>query len=111
MDNEFTQSLLVRGILTGLFLAAGIMALIMGWRLYSKGTGMAQDGTTVEAERGKVKGKASLQTVGSVVMATSIGWGALAYLSLPKPKVEQGSTGFSMSTNQPATKWSMSTNR
>lgn len=70
----------IRGVLSLLFIGAGITALIIGGKLYSKGTGLMEDGAEVTAKEKKIK----LKTVGSVVMATSIAWGYLAFLSLPK---------------------------
>jgi len=104
MGSDFTITLIVRAILTLSFLAAGILALIMGYRLYVKGVGLAPDGTTVNADVSKQKINVSLKTVGSVVMATSIGWGALAYLSRPIIDAKKNGNDYSFtasSTNAP----------
>lgn len=47
--------------------------------MYTRGVGLHRDGTKVEVDTIK----ASLQTVGSVVMATSVAWGGLGYLTSP----------------------------
>lgn len=73
----------VRALLSAGFIYAGIYALRIGFRLYMRGVGLMEEASTVSVSGGGVSVKSSLKKVGSVVMATSIAWGALAYFSLP----------------------------
>jgi hypothetical protein len=58
-----------------------MVSLMIGADLYLKGIGSKEDGT--EIKKGGMELK--LKTAGSVVMATSIAWAYLAYLSIPEP--------------------------
>jgi hypothetical protein len=82
MKDPLLLVIIIRGVLSLLFIGAGIAALIIGWKLYVRGVGVTKDGTQMAFKRKKV----TLKTVGSVVMATSVAWGYLAYLSLPRYK-------------------------
>jgi hypothetical protein len=75
-----TAFILGRVILAIFMAIVGLAALSGGLYLYLKGVGQQTDDAA--ASRGKFGVK--LKTVGSVVMATSIGWGYLAYLTAPK---------------------------
>lgn|GEM_PF-2184527 len=88
--------IILRGFLSVFFVATGLTALIIGARLYRSGVGLAKDGTTVNIK--KIKG--SLQTVGAVVMATSVAWGLFAYLSLPSYS-GSNTPGFLVNINSP----------
>lgn len=84
MDKNILVLGLVRGGLSLLFVICGFTALVVGARLYYKGMGHSPDGSSIDASGGKFKLSASLKTVGSMMMITSILWGLLAYLSLPR---------------------------
>jgi hypothetical protein len=100
MEDQLTLLIVIRGILALGFVVAGIAALRIGSRLYAQGTGLKRDGTVVNAQQGKFKLQASLKTVGSVLMLTSVAWGVLAYLSLPKAKVSSDHGWAVPSTNR-----------
>ena len=72
-------TIISKSILAALLIGGGIAALFIGKNLYLKGIGLQPDKTTVVAH----KIKASLKTVGSVVMTTSVAWGGLGYLTSP----------------------------
>jgi hypothetical protein len=72
-------AMILKSVLAALLIVGGIAALFIGKSLFLKGAGLQSDGTKIETK----KIKASLKTVGSVVMATSIAWGGLGYLASP----------------------------
>lgn len=72
MDNSILLIIVFRGVLSLLFVCAGIGALIVGSRLYLRGVGMEPDGSSIDAGKGALNVRASLKTVGSVVMFTSV---------------------------------------
>ena len=79
MDNLTLIAIIIKSILAGLLIVGGIVAIFIGRGLYIRGVGLNPDGTQVEIDNIK----ASLKTVGSVVMATSVAWGFFGYLSSP----------------------------
>lgn len=81
--DHVTVILLVRGVITLAFIAGGMYALHIGYRLYMSGVGLKPDGTTADIRSATVKVRTGLKTVGSVLMATSIAWAFVAYLSRP----------------------------
>ena len=80
--------LIVKCVIALMLIGGGVYALRLGFKLYMNGVGLSHDGTTIEHD----KAKASLKTVGSVVMTTSVAWGALGYFS--SPGLKKGSDGF-----------------
>lgn len=72
-------AMFLKSALAAFLIAGGIAALFIGKGLFLKGVGLQSDGTKIETK----KIKASLKTVGSVVMATSVAWGGLGYLASP----------------------------
>ena len=84
MDMNFVFFVVGRFILSLGFLAVGFLSLMYGVRLFSKGVGSDPDNSVVVLGIGKKQVEVSLRTVGSVVLATSVAWGSLAYLTLPK---------------------------
>ncbi len=76
--------LAIKGLLAVCLVAGGLYALKIGYRLYLKGVGLVPDGSEDDGKNGALRVKASLKTVGSVVMATSVAWGALGYFASPK---------------------------
>jgi hypothetical protein len=104
----FEIAIIMRTILALCFLGVGLAALIIGWRLYATGVGREADGVDIGRTGGGFGVTASLKTVGSVVMATSILWGVLAFYSLPNLVVTEpgqgggiqaGGSGTGSSTN------------
>lgn len=79
MDDPTVVALFTKTFVAALLIVGGIVALIIGKSLYMRGVGLHHDGTKVEIDNIK----ASLKTVGSVVMATSVAWGTLGYLASP----------------------------
>ena len=79
MDDPTVVALVTKTFLAALLIVGGIVALFIGKNLYVRGVGLHHDGTEVEIDNIK----ASLKTVGSVVMATSVAWGGLGYLTSP----------------------------
>ena len=75
-----TLTLLIKLGLSLFLIIGGFIALIIGNKLYRSGVGLNKDGSKVEYEEVKIH----LKTVGSVVMATSVAWGGLGYLAIPK---------------------------
>ena len=65
----------------------GICAIFVGRQLYLRGIGLAPDDSKVRTSRGEFSLNLSLKTTGGVVMATSVAWGLLGYLS--SPSIEQ----------------------
>jgi len=79
MDDPTVVALITKTFLATLLIIGGILALFIGKNLYVRGVGLHHDGTEIEVDNIK----ASLKTVGSVVMATSVAWGGLGYLTSP----------------------------
>jgi hypothetical protein len=79
MSDPTIVAIISKTLLAALLILGGIVALFIGRSLYLKGMGFKPDSSSVAAH----KVKASLKTVGSVVMATSVAWGGLGYLTAP----------------------------
>lgn len=86
MNDPVSLTIILKFVLALLLIAGGVLALFFGKNLYLRGVGLQHDGTTVDFK----KIKASLKTVGSVVMGTSVAWGFLGYLASPSLKTGQG---------------------
>jgi|GEM_PF-6454316 len=77
--NSETVAVISRSVLSFLLIAGGIYALWIGLKLYTSGTGLSPDGSTIEFN----KFKAGLKNTGSAVMLTAAAWGGLGYLASP----------------------------
>ena len=80
---QTTLTLMIRGVIALSLIAGGVFALFIGRRLYLEGIGLAPEGTVIQTQGKRFNLKASLKTVGTVVMVTSVLWGFLGYLALP----------------------------
>lgn len=89
MNDPTIAALIIKAVLAMLLIIGGFVALFMGKNLYVRGVGLAVDGSQVEVNNVK----ASLKTVGSVVMATSVAWGWLGYLASPTLSSGEYGTG------------------
>jgi cell wall-associated NlpC family hydrolase len=78
--DRVTLLLTCKSVISVLLVFGGIFALVIGYKLYLKGIGIISDGSRIEINNAK----ASLKTVGSVVMVTSVAWGGFGYLASPK---------------------------
>jgi len=87
MNDPIGLTIIAKFVLALFLIAGGILALIFGKDLYLQGVGLKHDGSIINVK----KVKASLKTVGSVVMGTSVAWGFLAYLE--SPVLKKSNTG------------------
>ncbi len=76
-------TIIIRFLVVVCLIGMGFYSIKQGLKLYRNGTGLKEDGTLISAEGKRVNIRLSLKTVGSVLMVTALGWGYLAYLSLP----------------------------
>jgi hypothetical protein len=87
MDSQFLTFASMRFLFSLFFFAAFLMVLVFGLRFYLKGLGLGPDGSEIEVSHGEFKARASLKTVGAVLMLTSVVLGCLAYKTLPRATV------------------------
>jgi hypothetical protein len=104
MADSINLALYLKAGISVLLIIGGCIALFIGRQLYSSGVGLTPDGTEVELK----KIKASLKTVGSTVMATSVAWGALAVWAAPT--LDNNSMHQSPSLSIPKLDWDYSAN-
>ena len=71
MNETVNIAIVARSIVTFLFIAVGLAALIYGSRLFKSGVGLRTDGTTVDLGNIKI----AVGSVGAVMALTSIAWG------------------------------------
>lgn len=84
LSNPVLIAVVGRLLLAVAFGVVGAYALVVGKRLYVSGVGLEEEGTKFVARREQVEVNVSLKTVGAAVLTTSVAWGFLAYLALPK---------------------------
>lgn len=68
--------LVVRGLLAALLIGGGIGTLYIGHLIFNRGSGLR--GQELAAAR------LALQSIGGMLMATSVAWGVFGYLSAPR---------------------------
>jgi len=87
MSSPQVIALVARFVIAALLVIGGICSIVFGFRIYWKGhTTETKDDfdTDADVKNAKLKIKAKLQNVGSVLMLTAILWGFFGYEASPK---------------------------